>query len=774
MRQNVEESAQRIMSGGGDSLLKRPGSEIKLLVILLLIVCTAVLVVHWPVLWAQALSIDDEDYLTENLLVQNPGWESAYRFLAEVLEPSTVGGYYQPLTMISLMVDYAIGGRVDNLMPFHRTSLVLHMTNTALVVVLLYLLFGSAWVAAGVGLLFGLHPMTVEPIPWVGERKTLLAAFFALCCLILYVRYTRNKNWRLYFFGLLMYVLALMSKPTSVALPALMLLMDCWPLKRLSWRTVLEKTPFFGVGVIFAVITYVSQSRTAAVVMPGGYNLGRIVLILCHNIIFYLYKIVWPVNLSSHYPYPQPLGLSDPMILAGVIGTYILIVLLLISLRWTPVLLVGWLFFFVAILPTMQIIGFSNVIASDKFAYLPSIGLLMVLASFLSWYCYAGSKDKAVRRCAIVAIMVLMLASAEAVATRRYLTYWRDTVSLFKHMITLAPDAAPLHNNLGIALKSQGKLEEAVSHYKRALEIEPDSFRTHDNLGIVLFMQGKLDEGISHFRQSLQLRPTSASTHYNLGRALQFQGKLEEAIEHYRQALQLKPDFADVHINLGIALKYQGKLEEAIEHYRQALQISPNFALAHNNLGYALAEQGKLEEAIRHYHQALRIEANYAKAHNNLGNALCRIGQLEEGIQHYRQALQIEPDFFTVHYNLGRALVSTNKYDEALKHFREAMRLRPDWPAPLEAIARILVTRSEPEERDVSQAIELGERAAALSRYQDAKVLDTLAEAYAAAGRFDRAVETAQAALALATARRVDKLADHIRNRLEFYKRAKP
>jgi hypothetical protein len=219
----------------------QPASNLRLLAVSLAIVCFVVTAAHWPALSAKAISIDDDQYLVDNLLVQNPSIESARRFLTEVLEPSTVRGYYQPLSMISLMCDYALGGRPANLRQFHRTSLALHTVNTALVIVLLYLLFGRPLIAAGVGLLFGVHPMTVEPIPWVGERKTLLAAFFALWCLILYVRFARKGSRRVYFGCVVTYVLALMSKPTSTPLPVLMLLIDYWPLKRLNRRTLLEK-----------------------------------------------------------------------------------------------------------------------------------------------------------------------------------------------------------------------------------------------------------------------------------------------------------------------------------------------------------------------------------------------------------------------------------------------------------------------------------------------------------------------------------------------------
>lgn len=405
IQQNIDQSEQGAVSQEGGNLSKWSASRIGLPVALLVVVSAAVLVAHWPSLSAQAFMFDDEQCLTENLLVQNPGWASARRFLTEVLKPSTVRGYYQPLTMLSLMTDYALGGRPDNLYPFHRTNLTLHVMNTMLVIVLLYLLFGRAWVAAGVGLLFGLHPMTVEPIPWVGERKTLLAAFFALWCLILYVRYARRGNWRLYIGCMVMYVAALMSKPTSTPLPVLMLLMDYWPLRRFKRQLVLEKLPFFVVGAIFAIITYVSQSNTFGVRLPGEYGPERIPLTLCHNIIFYLYKIVWPANLSSHYAFPEVLGLSNPTVLAGVIGTCILIPLLVISLRWTRAALTGWMFFFVAIFPTMQIIAFNNIIASAKFAYLPSVGLLMVLASLLGWFCGAHSVSKHAARYVAVTVI---------------------------------------------------------------------------------------------------------------------------------------------------------------------------------------------------------------------------------------------------------------------------------------------------------------------------------------------------------------------------------
>jgi len=572
----------------------------------------------------------------------------------------------------------------------------------------------------------------------------------------------------------MMYVAALMSKPTSTPLPVLMLLMDYWPLRRLKPRAVVEKVPFFVVGGISAIITYVSQSSTYGVTLPSEYGPGRIPLTICHNIIFYLYKIIWPANLSSHYAFPMPMSLSNPMVLAGVIGVCILIPLLLISLRWTRAALTGWLFFFVAILPTMQIIAFNYLIASTKFVYLPSIGLLMVLASLLVWFCRSFSVSKHARLRVAVITIILVLAGAETFATRRYLVHWRDTVSLQKHFLTVTPNAAHVHFNVGSALQSEGRHEESISYYRQALQIRDNHFYAHKNLGDALSEQGQLTEAMEHYQRAIAIKPDYFQAYCNLGVAFQEQGKLDEAIEHYLRAIQIKPDYFIAHYKLATELKSQGRLDEAITHYRRALQIRNNHSYTHKKLGDALFVQSKLDEAVGHYRQAIQANPKYAEAHNNLGSALQLQGKLDDGISHFRQSLEIMPDNSEAHYNLGKALVMKGEFDEALKHFREAVRLKPNWPALLNHIAQILAKHPDPKIRDSSEAIVLAERAAKLTDYQNAPILETLAAAYAAAGRFEQAVTTAEAALELASAVQADELVIRIRKQLQLYKQSKP
>jgi tetratricopeptide (TPR) repeat protein len=624
---------------------------------LLLGVGLVVLVTHWPVLSARAVTFDDRQYLTDNHLVRAPSWSSATQIFREVLEPSTVHGYYQPLTMISLMLDWARGGRPDNLTPFHHTSLALHVLNSLLVVVFLYVVFGRAWAAALIGLLFGVHPMTVEPVAWLSERKTLLAAFFTLWCLILYVSWTRKADWRLYGGTLGAFVLALLCKPTSTPLPALLLLLDYWPLRRLRWRAVVEKVPLVVIAAVSAVITIISQGRTAALAMPYEYSAWRIPLTICHNMVFYLHKIAWPTSLSSHYPFPRPFDLSSPALLAGVIGTALLLVGLVVSLRWTRAVLAGWLFFFVALFPTLGVIGFTHVIAADKYAYLPAIGLLLILAWLTAPAWSARPPQLRPTAWRVGALVVLMsLAGLAMAGTRRQLVYWQDTESLYHHMLALAPQDATLHSGLGDELTRQGRLDEAIGQYEAALRTNRDCYDALNGLGIALLRQNRHAEAAAQFEAALRLDPQRGAAYGGLGSVLARQGRTEEAFAYFEKSLELDPHIADVHNNMGAILARRGEFEQAIEHYTAALRLKPESARAHHNLGVALVRVGQLDRAAGCFREAIRLEGDYLSAHGNLGFVLLLQGKFDEAIRVYEAALRIAPDDARLQAGLQEAL----------------------------------------------------------------------------------------------------------------------
>ena len=626
------------------------------LVPLLLLVIAATLVTHWPVLSSNALWLDDNEYVVDNPLVRNPSWHSAGLFLTEVLRPSTVSGYYQPLTMISLMADYATGGEDGSLRPYHRTNLVLHALNAALVALFLYLLFGQSWVAAMLGVLFGCHPMTVETVAWLAERKTLLATFFALMCLIFYVLHTRRRSWKLYTAALLTFVLALLSKPTTTPLPLLLLLLDYWPLRRLSVRTLVEKVPFLVIAGVSAVITYVSQAEAGTVTLPQQQSPLTIPLILCHNILFYPFKMIWPTQLTSHHPFPEPFNLSQPMVLAGVIATALLVPILFISWRWTRALLVGWLFFFVAIFPTLGVIGFTNTIAGYKYAYLPAVGFLMILAALFGrlWQAPTGGRRVTPQRIVLV-LLVAVAGVLEACGAQGFLSHWSNTESLYRYQIPLAPRSAVLYNNLGVQLSSEGRDDEAAELYLQALAVDPTWHSAHNNLGKVRLKQHRVAEAVQHFEQALRIKPDYFKARANLGVTLMNLGRLDDAHRHLEQAVELCPWNALARSNLAAVLIRLGQYDLAAGQCREALRRDPGSFEVHYNLADAEAGQGHWEQAAEQYRYVIRIKPGFVRAYLSLANSLLSQGRIDEAIGVYEEGLRANPGDTALADGLRRA-----------------------------------------------------------------------------------------------------------------------
>ncbi len=588
--------------------------------------------------------MDDKEYLLENRLVQHPSWDSVGRFFSEVLEPSTVRGYYQPLSMVSLMLDYAMGGRADNLRPFHRTSLLLHALNGASLVIFLYLLFGRIGPAALAAALYGLHPLMVEAIPWVSERKTPLSALFAIWSLILYVRYARCPSYGSFIGCAALMAGSLLSKPSAVLLPVLMLLLDGWPLGRLSWRSVFEKSPLFLIAAVSAIITYISQARTAIATLPGADSPLHVPLVICHNVVFYLSKVFWPSGLSSFYAFPRPFDASQPAVVAGLIGTALLAAVLLASLRWTKALVVGWLFFFVAIFPALGIVGIHAVIAADRHAYLPLIGFALSITWLLArlWESSSNPASDRRRRAAAVAV-ILAVAVAEAVCTRLYLDHWQTTDSLHRRMIAFAPTAAQPHWSYGQHLAGAGRLDDAIDEYRKAAEFQPRNEKIRNDLGAALARKGRTDEAIIQYREALDLAPDFAMAHNNLALALDERGKSAEAVEHWLEALRLVPLFADARTNLGAAYIEEGKLDEAVSELRAVLRDRPQHHIARGNLGLALSKLGKHEEAAAEFRKLAQSQPRNIQVRMNLAYALVALGRSDEAIAAYREVLRVRP-----------------------------------------------------------------------------------------------------------------------------------
>jgi len=651
-------------------------------------VAVLTLAAHLPGLSANALCMDDSDFLTENHLVQNPSWDSVSRFFGEVLRPSTVQGYYLPLSMTSLMLDYAAGGRPDHLEPFHRTSLLLHVLNTCLILWLLYALFGEPWSAAAIALLFGVHPLTVEPVAWVGERKTLLAACFALLALILYVRHARHDSWPARIGAVAMYVLAILSKPTAWPLWLVLIVMDYWPLRRFNRRTLLAKWPFVAVACISAVITLLSHRETAGIRSPG--SPVEQLLQAGYLLSFYAGKMVWPASLTPIYLLPEPMSLFNPSVLGGVAVTVALAAALIGSTRRTRALLAGGAVFLVLIAPTLGMVRYSWVTASDKYVYLPAVGLLLPAAMIVGRRLLGAHVPRQTRLATLAVVVLLVIAQTRM--TWNYLVKWQNSETLARHVVHLAPESAAANNLLASALSRAGKHDEALVLARRVVELDPEFVEAHYNLALLLARTGRSDEAIRAYQRDLLRSPHSAKTHNNLANLLARQGDYDEALQHYARVLELRPGSPEVHYNLGMALLALDRPAEAVHRFQEASRLAPGRAQVHTNLGTALRRTGQFDEAIAAFRHALSLQPRNTRAHLGLADALTARGEASAALPHYQEAARLEPSNPETWHQLAAALERTGDTPAAVAAYRRLLQIDPQHESARSSLERLHAT----------------------------------------------------------------------------------
>jgi protein O-mannosyl-transferase len=525
-------------------------------------------------------------------------------------------------------------------------------------------------------------------------------------------------------------------------------------------------------------------------------------------ILHYLRLSVWPHPLCLDYGWPAARTLGE--VLPGLIAVGFLLLATVWGLvRRSPLGFLGaW--FFLVLAPSSSIMPLKQM-AFEHRMYLPLAAVVAAVVLSGSATCWTWGRRQPHRHRWLEISGGLLVATTCAVLG--LLTYGRnidyqEAVSIWAHTVAHAPNNAEAHNNLGVVLAGLGRGDEAIAHYRKALAIKPAYADAHNNLGVALAGRGPVEEAIAHYQEALESKPDFADAHNNLGIALMSNGQVDDAITHYQKALEIKPDFELAHNNLGIALVSHGQVDDAIAHYQQALGIKPDFAEAHNNLATALGQLGRHSEAITHCEKALKIKPDYAEAHFNLGSSLVQKGEVDEAIHHYKKGLEGRPGDATAHNNLGSALVGRGQVDEAIAHYqkalaskpdyakarqnlaivlelqgkpreaivqwREAVRLQPGNIAILNRVACLLATHPDASLRNGAEAVALAQRAVQLLDGVDPTSLDTLAAAYAEAGRFPEAVQTAQRALALATQPNQQSLAESIKAKMQLYKAGTP
>ncbi len=655
---------------------------------LLICACLALvtLAIYLPVRNHEFIHYDDDTYVTDNphvlsgLTIENIRWAFT----------TPHGANWHPLTWLSHMLDCSLFGKTPG--PHHLINVIFHIANTLLLFVVLHRMTKRIWPSAFVAALFALHPLHVESVAWVAERKDVLSTLFWLLTILAYARYAERPNLTRYLLTLAVFALGLMTKPMLVTLPFVLLLLDYWPLERFKFdelpdsRTtskpptinyrlsiislLLEKLPFLLLTGISSIITFIVQQKGGSV--PSFASLGfksRLTNAVV-SYLAYIGKMIYPTRLAVLYPHPAG---GIPVARAIIFGVLLLLMtaFFLYHARRHRYLALGWLWYLGTLVPVIGIVQVGVQAMADRYTYVPLIGLFLIVAF--------GAADLLKNLSAkkyILAASAFLVLTTLTVVTSIQLKYFKDGFTLFDHTLAVTENNYVMHNNYANVLNNLERPAEAVEHFKEALRFLPDSFEVHNNYGNALKKLDRIDDAVRHYQKALKLNPKAHLTHYNLALALVAKGQYDEAIEHYK--IYFGPDFEDdAHYNVATRLASEGKLAEAIEQYEKALKFTPDRVEALSNLGYAFAQKGEHSRALEYYQKALAADPNDIITHGRMALTLASIGRYDEAIEKCRIVLKARPDDAEMHTNLGILLQHQGRLDEAITCYRRALEIDP-------------------------------------------------------------------------------------------------
>jgi len=620
---------------------------------------------------------DDGDYVYENSHV-NRGltWKGV-----EWAFTAFHSANWHPITWLSHMADVSLFGMDAG--KHHLTGLAFHVLNSLLILGLLYDMTRRLWPSVLVAGLFALHPMHVESVAWVAERKDVLSTFFGLGAIWVYILFVRNPGWMRYAGAVVLYGLGLMSKPMLVTLPLMLVLIDYWPLERFrverhGWRlrlagctlsrVIIEKVPFILMAAGSCIVTLRAQRQAIHSLEVISLPMRLANAVTSYG--WYLWKMAWPTRLSVLYPYPAEAryGLAAVVTAGLAAGTF---VLLRLGARY-KYLAMGWLWYLLTMLPVIGLVQVGDQAHADRYTYIPSIGIFIMVI-------WGGAEIVRLHPGwrwvgAVVSGIVLV---ASCALTWRQTGYWKNDVTLFGRSLAVVRDNYILRTNYGVALAEQGDLDAAMRELEAAVRMEPDSSRTLDSLGTVMANKGKLQEALQWHLKAIEANPESATANYNAGVTLIKLGRPGEALPYLGQASQLKADWSELYMQLGIALARTGDDTGAIARLRQSIELKPALRKARAELAEAYVRQGRWDEAIEQYRASLELESDY-DCLNNLGSALVQAGRPEEAEVFYMRAIAARPDVASAYCNLAVVLARLGRTSEAVEYLKEAVKTEPN------------------------------------------------------------------------------------------------
>jgi tetratricopeptide (TPR) repeat protein len=591
------------------------------------------LAVFRPVQDFDFLNYDDPGYVTRNRTVQKGLTAEGALWAFTTTDVSN----WHPLTWLSHMADVEFFGLDSG--RHHLVSVALHVANVILMFLVLLTMTGAVWRSALAAALFSLHPLHVESVAWVAERKDLLSGLFWWLTLAAYVGYARKPGAVRYLLVAVLFSCGLMAKPMVVTLPLVLLLLDFWPLKRGADGTrphtlVMEKVPLLLLSLASSAATWFVQQSSGAMRTLTVYPLGVRVENAALSYVTYIHNMFWPSSLSVFYPHPG----AVPHWQAALAG-FLLLLVTALSLRRTgssPWFAVGWLWYLITLVPVIGIVQVGWQAMADRYTYLPLAGLFIALV----WGCGEALERRRVAGVRI-ALISLALVAALSLAARSQLMHWRSSVALFEHALSVTEGNYVAHHNLATALVSKGRLAEAESHFREVIRLRPDYERTYVSLGAVLSREGRHAEAGSLFLEALRRDPGFPEAHYNMGSVLLLLGDYNRALHHFESAARIRPRHGGTQNNLGALYLKFGRREEALAHLRLAVELEPSSLPARRNLAALLAGSGRHSRAAEEYREVLRLGPASPGDHLGLAEALSRMGKEAEAREHISLAQRL-------------------------------------------------------------------------------------------------------------------------------------
>jgi protein O-mannosyl-transferase len=577
------------------------------------------------------VNYDDNFYVTENPHMQQGltlhGFAWAFT--------TSKGGNWHPLTWLSHLLDVTLWG--SNPGGHHSTNVILHTANTLLLFLIFWQMTGGLWRSALLAALFAVHPLHVESVAWVAERKDVLSTFFGLLTLWAYCKYARDSSAIRYMLTVCLFVLGLMAKPMLVSLPCILLLLDIWPLQRWRlWRIedqatvpleakatariLLEKVPLLVIAGVFSVVAFVAQNASQNIPEAAALPLSSRVANAIVGYVLYLEKLIAPVKLAVFYPYPS--HWRPTVVATSALLLFLITAVALLYRRQHPWVLIGWLWFIVTLIPVIGLIQIGWQAIADRYTYIPSIGIFVLAVWSIPTTLKPLARRAAVAAgCAVIVILALM--------AWRQVSYWKNSRTLFTHAAQVAPGNFVAHQNLGNALEREGNVDGALELYILAAKERPKFAKTkiHENIANVLLQRNRYDEALAELRYAIEMDPSSSTAFNSIGSVMLMTGQLEEAARNFELAVRFDRDNMAAQINYGIALVKLERWNEAIAQLAPVARIAPRRIVARTYFARALAGRHDFDQAIAQLRQILAIEPNNGPARGELQKIELEKGQ---------------------------------------------------------------------------------------------------------------------------------------------------